>query len=128
MFRRPVMYLNNLEPITNAYQSWMEKCNFIPASVFTTSMKTFFFGIVFFVYAFTGAHAQINLYSRMTDPRALARLDGPDSEPLRYVNRFGYPTERDSSDNNFILAQDSGAGVITHFWSTGTAADSTTSF
>ena len=72
--------------------------------------------------------AQLNVYSRMTDPRAIARLDGLDGEPLRYVNRYGYPPERDSSDNNVILAQDSGAGVITHFWSTTTAADSTTNF
>ena len=52
--------------------------------------------------------AQLNLYSRITDHRAIARLDGPDCEPLRYVNRFGYPNERDPLDNNFILAQDTG--------------------
>ena len=64
----------------------------------------------------------------MTDPRALARLDGDDSQPLRYSTRFGYPPYRDPIDSNYIFAQDSGSGIITHIWMTGTAPDSTTNF
>ncbi|MDP4231053.1 MAG: DUF2961 domain-containing protein [Bacteroidota bacterium] len=69
--------------------------------------------------------AQVNPYSRMTDPRALARLDGPDSQPLRYAIRFGFPPDRDP-DQNYILAQDTGAGIITHMWTTTDVPDSTT--
>lgn len=75
-----------------------------------------------------GVSAQINPYARITDRRALARLSGPDALPLRYVNRFGYPPDRDPIDSNFILAQDNGAGIISHLWATTTARDSTTSF
>jgi len=73
-------------------------------------------------------YTQINFYSRIEDPRAIARLDCPDCQPLRYVNRFGYPPDRDPIDSNFIFAQDTGAGVITHIWMTTTAPDSTTNF
>ncbi len=88
-----------------------------------------FFVLLFVLLGLSGSKvfAQLNLYSRMTDPRAIARLDGPDCEPLRYVNRFGYPPDKDI-DGNYIFAQDTGAGVITHIWMTTTALDSTTSF
>jgi hypothetical protein len=91
-------------------------------------MKIFFSCIISLICFSALAQAQINPYARMTDPRALARLDGDDREPLRYVNYFGYPPQRDPIDNNVIFAQDTGAGIITHIWSTGTAADSTTNF
>lgn len=64
----------------------------------------------------------------MTDPRAIARLDGPDREPLRYRISYGYPAARDPQDGNFILASDSGSGIITHIWFVSNIPDSTTNF
>jgi hypothetical protein len=64
-------------------------------------------------------HSQIiNPYSRIVDPRGLARLNDGISEPLRYATLHGLPKERDLSDSSFIIAQDTGAGIICHIWMT----------
>lgn len=88
-------------------------------------MKNLLFGIVLVSFMSSGFLGQVNPYSRMTDPRAIARLDGPDSQPLRYACRFGFPPDRDP-DQNYIFAQENGAGIITHIWTTTGDPDSTT--
>lgn len=70
--------------------------------------------------------AQIDPYARLTDPRAIARISGNDNQPLRTRARHGLPSERDPLDSNYIIAADSGAGVITHIWMTTSAPDSLT--
>jgi hypothetical protein len=87
----------------------------------------FYTSIFLVLVSAVNVHAQINPYSRLTDPRAIARLDGPDSEPLRYSCYHGLPAPIDPVDSNHILAQDSGAGIITHIWMTTDAPDSMTS-
>jgi hypothetical protein len=74
-----------------------------------------------------GLRAQvINLYENLLDPRAIARLDGPFSQPMRGAGRLNLPPETDPVDGAGILAQDTGAGVIAHFWLVTTTADSLT--
>ncbi len=72
------------------------------------------------------ASAQIiNLYSRMTDPRSIARLDLPDSSPMKAVTFHGDAKWNiDSADHIPDVATDTGSGVITHIWSTHGGADS----
>jgi len=74
--------------------------------------------IIFFCVAATSSFAQINLYNRLTDPRAIARLDNPDTGRLQYRNIHGLSNQIDSIDGYSILAEDSGAGVLTHIWMT----------
>jgi hypothetical protein len=70
----------------------------------------------------------LDLYSRLSDPRAIARLDNKDSEPLRISSFVGWPSVRDPTDWYFLLAKDSGSGIITHIWmQLHDAIDSTTS-
>jgi len=72
------------------------------------------------------AEAQIiDPYYRVVDPRAIARLDLPDNHPLIYRTGFGLPKQLDSNGAH-ILAEDSGSGVITHFWATTDTPDSLT--
>lgn len=60
---------------------------------------------------------ELNYYERLTDPRAITRLDNIDNEPVRISAAVGWPKgERDPIDGFHILAQDTGAGVITHIW------------
>lgn len=74
------------------------------------------------------AHAQfIDPYLRVTDPRAITKLVGNDVEPLRFHAQHGLPALRDEL-GYVILAQDSGAGIISHFWSASGLVDSTTDF
>ena len=70
----------------------------------------------------------IDPYHRMVDPRAIARLDGPDAEPLHQSSGYGYNGIIDSVDHYTVLARDSGAGIITHIWLVSTADDSLTDF
>lgn len=88
-----------------------------------TRLRLFLFAFAITCLAPEMLHAQLNLYSRVTDPRTLARLDGPDSQPLRYACRFGFPPERDASDQYSIIAQDTGAGIISHIWTATDASD-----
>ena len=61
----------------------------------------------------------IDLYSRITDPRAIARLDMPDTSRTQAVNFHGdAKLNIDSADHIPDVAKDSGSGVITHIWST----------
>lgn len=67
----------------------------------------------------------INPYRRVTDPRAITELDCDDCDPQIHRNRYALPPEVDEHGHH-ILAQDTGAGVITHIWGTTDAPDSTT--
>lgn len=67
----------------------------------------------------------IDPYRRVTDPRAIAELKCDDCQPLKFRGRFRLPPEKDEFDQH-ILAQDSGAGIITHFWATADLVDSLT--
>jgi hypothetical protein len=58
----------------------------------------------------------LDLYRRVTDPRGIARLSGDDRDYLRHANGFRFPYFHDTVDNYFIVARDTGAGVITHIW------------
>ncbi len=77
-----------------------------------------FFLTALLLYLPSAGYGQIDLYSKMNDPYALFTFDNIDSGIMRYVNHHGLPEERDPTDNYFLLASDSGAGVITHFWMT----------
>ena len=60
---------------------------------------------------------EIHYYERLTDPRAITRLDNIDNEPVRVSAAVGWPKgERDPVDGFHVLAQDTGAGIITHIW------------
>lgn len=63
-----------------------------------------------------GLAQPIDPYRRLTDPRAITYLDGPDREPLRYKWGVGWPPKRDPLDHSFIVAEAEGAGIITHLW------------
>ena len=68
----------------------------------------------------------IDLYSRITDPRGIARLDAPDSGRTFAVTFHGDARWNiDSTDHIPDVAKDSGSGVITHIWSTLGDADTT---
>ncbi|MDP4221306.1 MAG: DUF2961 domain-containing protein [Bacteroidota bacterium] len=54
-------------------------------------------------------------YARLSDPRAICRLDGPDSLPLQFQGSVGWPSRRDT-DQYFIAVQGSGSGILTHIW------------
>ena len=58
----------------------------------------------------------IDPYRRLTDPRAITYLDGPDAEPLQYRCAVGWAQERDPGDFYFVLAKGEGAGILTHLW------------
>ena len=58
----------------------------------------------------------IDPYRRLTDPRAITYLDGPDAEPLQYRCAVGWASERDEGDFYFVLAKGEGAGILTHLW------------
>jgi hypothetical protein len=72
----------------------------------------------------TTSFAQVDVYSRLTDPRAIARLDNPDTGRLQYRNIHGLSSVVDSTDGYYVLAEDSGAGVLTHIWMTYGSYDS----
>jgi hypothetical protein len=60
---------------------------------------------------------EIHYYERLTDPRAITRLDNVDNEPVRISAAVGWPKgARDPIDGFHVLAQDTGAGIITHLW------------
>lgn len=65
-------------------------------------------------------------YRRIIDPRAIARLDGIDNQRLHYRTGHFFPSQVDSTDGSYIFAQDTGAGIITHFWCTAGTVDSLT--
>jgi hypothetical protein len=58
----------------------------------------------------------IDPYARINDPRAIARLDGSDAQPLRYAAGRGYASNIWDTDGHVVMAQDSGSGIITHIW------------
>lgn len=58
----------------------------------------------------------IDPYRRLTDPRAITDLEGPDTEPLKYRCAVGWPSEMDVSDGYYIVAKGEGAGILTHMW------------
>ncbi|HYM20963.1 MAG TPA: glycoside hydrolase family 172 protein [Candidatus Kapabacteria bacterium] len=62
------------------------------------------------------SRAQIDLYSRINDPRAIARLNNSDSGRLQFSADHGFWNKKIDADGYYILAEDSGAGVITHLW------------
>ncbi len=74
------------------------------------------------LYAFVSfvemANAQeLDYYERITDPLAITRLDNIDNEPIRISAAVGWPKgARDPIDGFHVLAQDTGAGIITHLW------------
>jgi hypothetical protein len=69
------------------------------------------------VLAVNATSQEIHYYDRITDPRAITRLDNIDNEPVRIVSKVGWPQgPRDPIDGFHILAQDTGAGIITHIW------------
>jgi hypothetical protein len=67
----------------------------------------------------------IDPYRRISDPRALAELTGDDNEPLKHRAQFHLYGEVDEH-GHYVLAQDSGAGIITHIWATAGKVDSGT--
>ncbi len=72
------------------------------------------------------SHGQLlNLYERVTDPRAIARLSGPDTARTKSVCFHGDPAwmGTDTLDRYGLIAEDTGSGIITHVWSTGAVAD-----
>src|ERR1017187_7811087 len=72
----------------------------------------------------------INPYLRLTDPLAIARLDEPDFAPLRYdANEWAGGTGGDSMYPGYsIVAQDTGAGIITHLFVITRTPDSLTGY
>ncbi len=65
----------------------------------------------------SNVHSQtFDPYARVSDPRAICRLDGADTLPVRIFSGVAFPYERDPSDGNFIMAQDTGAGIVSHLW------------
>ncbi len=86
-------------------------------------------GIFAFSFLLTDLQAQgIDPYRRMTNPRAIALLTGPDCQPLRHSSGYGSNGVIDSGDHHVVLACDSGSGIITHFWLTAAVTDSLTDF
>src|ERR1700733_8360296 len=86
--------------------------------------------LLFFVAAASGTNAfgqgTIDLYSRLNDPRGIARFDTPDTSPTKAVTFHGDAKWNiDSFDHIPDVAKDTGSGVITHIWNTeGVPADS----
>ncbi len=54
-------------------------------------------------------------YSRVSDPRGICRLDGPDTMTVHCINGVGYTPDRDT-DSYFICGKMNGAGILTHLW------------
>lgn len=68
----------------------------------------------------------IDPYSRMLDPRSIARLAAPDTTRTKAVTFHGDARwNLDSSDHVPNVAKDTGSGIITHIWTTLGDADST---
>jgi hypothetical protein len=90
-------------------------------------MKTSFFVSVIVLLSCGPAPAQvIDLYSRMTDPRGIARLAMPDSTRTKSINFHGDAKwATDTIDGIPDVAKDTGSGVITHIWSACGDPDST---
>jgi hypothetical protein len=85
--------------------------------------KTIF---IFLTLLAASSNAQIiDPYRRVNDPMAMASLTGDDIEPLKHRTRFGLYGDKDEF-GHFILAADSGAGIITHIWGTASDIDSGT--
>lgn len=86
------------------------------------NMKLFRVVLPVLLYAFVSfvemANAQeLDYYERLTDPLAITRLDNIDNEPIRISAAVGWPKgARDPIDGFHVLAQDTGAGIITHIW------------
>ncbi len=59
---------------------------------------------------------QFDPYYRVSDPRAICRLDGADTLPVQISSGVGWVWEHDSTDNYYIIAQGQGSGVLTHIW------------
>jgi len=73
----------------------------------------------------TASSQVIDLYSRMSDPRAIARLDEPDTSCTKAVTFHGDAKWNiDSIDHIPDVAKDTGSGVITHIWTTADVQDS----
>jgi len=88
-------------------------------------MKFSFFFVIILCAELSSVRAQLNLYSRLDDPRALTYLYADDSGQLQYKNGLGIPNLKDT-DNFGIIAADTGSGIITHIWMTFGSADSLT--
>src|ERR1035437_7523666 len=68
----------------------------------------------------------IDLYSRMVDPRGIARRDTPDTSRIQAIAFHGDAKwNTDSIDHIPDVAKDTGSGVITHIWSTAGVPDTT---
>ena len=65
----------------------------------------------------SSAHSQpFDPYARVSDPRAICRLDGPDTLPVRIFSGLAYTNERDPNDDFFVIAKGTGSGILTHLW------------
>lgn len=65
----------------------------------------------------SNVHSQpFDPYARVSDPRAICRLDGADTLPVRIFSGVAFPRERNPYDGNFVIAKDTGSGIITHLW------------
>ncbi len=81
------------------------------------SHKSYVAVFVFLFLLVSNAHSQVfDPYARVSDPRAICRLDGPDTLPVRIFSGVGFNTERNPIDGGFLLAKGTGSGVITHLW------------
>jgi hypothetical protein len=74
-----------------------------------------FFSICCFVCFGTAYGQGFDPYSRVSDPRGICRLDGPDTLPIQFQVGVGWSPLRDT-DGYFICGQDTGSGIITHLW------------
>jgi len=99
--------------------------------VFNTPLtRPILLALFLFVTAATSAVAQpVNPYARLTDPLALARLDNPDFGPLSGTWGFGTWSIPDQAYPDYrIAAQDTGAGILAHLFSTYRIPDSLVSY
>jgi hypothetical protein len=90
-------------------------------------VRTFSIILLSFIIHTTVQAQMLNLYSRIVDPRGIARLDGPDTGRTKSVCFHGNPidwNEIDLTDHSGIVAEDTGSGVITHIWNTSGVPDS----
>lgn len=76
--------------------------------------------IIFFLLVLSryGLAQEFDFYQRINNPLSICTIDSSTSAPLRYSNGHGYPNVQDPIDSFFILASDTGSGVLTHFWIT----------
>jgi hypothetical protein len=97
----------------------------------------FFFGLAVMLntlmaapFLVVSAAAQtINLYNRLIDPLALARLDEPDFARTRQTYGLGLGIKPSDTDPGYwVCAEDTGAGVITHMFATARTPDSLTQY